>query len=177
MESGLWEEVRIFMTNRFLGDAAAAGLGPHSENHSPTASFQNPSGGDWWLAGNSTLVLAPPPPWVPFVLILTLHWLVFSPSAVLSNHCHPQAMASPDPCPNSSPSLLHLLTFLPFSEAPTTSHSPQRLPKPAHTLLFFSSQFCALQQVSLVFGLICGFFPLQLDCKLLVGRASAQRRS
>lgn len=132
---------------RFLGDAAAAGLGPHSENHSPTASFQNPSGGDRWLAGNSTLVLAPPPPWVPFVLILTLHWLVFSPSAVLSNHCHPQAMASPRPCPNISPSLLHLLTLLPFSEAPTISHSPQRLPKPAHTLLFLSFSLVLLSFV------------------------------
>lgn len=80
------------------------------------------------------------------------------------------SFSSPSPHP---PPILWSSYHIPLSTKTTQTSS-----HPPFSLLFFSSsQFCALQQVSLVFGLIRGFFPLQLDCKLLVGRASAQRKS
>lgn len=84
------------MSNRFPGDAEAAGLGQHLETHTPKASFQNSSGGGWWLAGNRTLASASLPPWVPFFLILILRQLV-------SHHLQSSAaivpgLGSPSPC-------------------------------------------------------------------------------
>lgn len=117
---GLWGEVRIVTCNRSPGDSDASGLGPHLENHRPTAPFQNLSGGGWWLAGNSTLVPASPSPLVPFVpLLLPTGWFSHHPrsSAVIAI---PKLWLSPAPAQTplllfaiSSPSF-HSLKFLSY---------------------------------------------------------------
>lgn len=142
------------MSNKFAGDAGDAGLGATWEPR-PDSFLSVLSGGGRRPDGYSSLVSVSLCPPISFFLILTPHWLIFSPSPGLNRvFAISRSWLHLAPCRNALPSLFCLFIFLPSLKLISNLDCSHQLQCSFFSSSsFFKSGFCELSQVLLVFRL------------------------